>query len=134
MITLVVMLIISLIVLWLLVMYGVWKKNAKQESVPDAIEALAPVYNKGTRLIRRGWFFVLRYLSVFRAFLEKVITKAFFAIFPNARKAFEKKDELTGLEHGPSSYFLMSVSEYKAEFQNEQKTTEKKSRRNKKNV
>ncbi len=132
--TLVVLLILSLILLWLLVMYGVWKKNAKQESVPDALEALTPVYNKWVRLLRRGWFFILRYVSIFRAFLEKIATKAFFAMFPNARKAFEKKDELTGLEHGPSSYFLMSVSEYKAELQNEQKTTLKKSRRNKKNV
>ncbi len=130
MITLVVFLILSIILLWLLVMYGVWKKNEKQESVPDALEALAPVYNKGTRLLRRGWFTVLRYLRLVRVFFEKILIRIFFAVFPNARKAFEKKDERTGLDHGPSSYFLMSVSEYKDELQKEVK----KSRRNKKNV
>ncbi len=130
MITLVVFLILSIILLWLLVMYGVWKKTTKQQEVPDALEVLTPVYNKGTRLLRRGWFSVLRYFQLLKAFLEKVATKVFFKIFPNARKAFEKKDELTGLEHGPSSYFLMSVSEYKEELQKEVK----KDRRKKKNV
>lgn len=130
MITLVVLFILSIIMLWLLVMYGVWKKNAKQETVPDALEAITPVYNKSTRLLRRAWFTVLRYTRKIRLFFEKILIKVFFAVFPDARKAFEKKDELTGLEHGPSSYFLMSVSESKAELLNQTK----KSRRNKKNV
>jgi hypothetical protein len=134
MITLVVLLILSIILLWLLVMYGVWKKTTKQQEVPDALEVLTPVYNKSTRLLRRAWFWVLRYVKILKAFLEKIATKAFFAIFPNARKAFEKKDELTGLEHGPSSYFLMSVSEYKDELQKNPPSGIKKDRRKKKNV
>jgi hypothetical protein len=115
-------------------MYGVWRKNKKQEMTPDVVEALKPTYDKSIRLARRGWFLVLRYLEKIRAAVEKILTKLFFTIFPNARKAFEKKDELIGLEHGPSSYFLMSVSEYKEEFEKTNSSVGKKIRRNKKNV
>lgn len=101
---------------------------------PDVEEALKPAYDKSIRLARRGWFLVLRYLDKLKAIVEKVLTKIFFAVFPNARKAFEKKDELIGLEHGPSSYFLMSVSEYKEEFEKTNSSVGKKNRRNKKNV
>ncbi len=134
MITIVVLLMLSIILLWLLVMYGIWRKTVKQEMTPDVAEVLTPAYNKSVRLLRRGWFSILRYLQILKAFLEKILTKAFFAVFPNARKAFEKKDELTGLEHGPSSYFLMSVSEYKDELQNVRQLADKKDRRKKKNV
>jgi hypothetical protein len=132
MLSLVVYFILSIILLWLLVMYNAWRKSTEtqQEPVLDAVEILNPVYKKSIRFFRHVWFFILRILKKIRSWIEKIATKIFFAIFPNARKAFEKKDELTGLEHGPSSYFLMSVSGYKDEF----KKSIKKIRRNGKNV
>ena len=113
-------------------MYGIWRKNTQQENT--VTEVLNPVYRKSIRSVRRIWFFVLRILRKIRSWIEKIATKIFFAIFPNARKAFEKKDELTGLEHGPSSYFLMSVSEYKEGFKSNPPAGGKKIRRNGKNV
>ena len=110
MISIVIFLIICLFLIWLLVMYKIWKKSAK-ETQGSLTEALTPSYSKGTRLLRRSWFVFLRFLQATRLGLEKIIARGFFAIFPNARKAFEKKDELTGLQKGPSSYFLMSISE-----------------------
>lgn len=135
MLSLLILFILSLIALWILTMYGVWRANNEAASEHGVAEALAPTYKKSARLIRRGWFALLRVLNLLRSGLEKVVTKIFFSIFPNAKKAFEKKDELTGLEHGPSSYFLMSVSEYKEELQKEPSIPSgKKIRRNRKNV
>jgi hypothetical protein len=53
---LVICFVLSCILLWLLVMYGVWRKNKKQEMTPDVVEALKPTYDKSIRLARRGWF------------------------------------------------------------------------------
>ena len=131
MLSLVICLILSLVLLWLLVMYGIWKIKIKQsQEVLTPEEVLAPVYEKSARLARRGWFKFLRATDKTREQLTKIAAKIFFWIFPKARKAFETKDELTGLEHGPSSYFLMSVSESKKEFEKDSK----KNRRNRKNV
>lgn len=131
MLPLVICLIISLILLWLLVMYGVWRINTRQtEHLLTPEEAIAPIYEKSARLIRRIWFKFLRNINVLREKLTDLMAKIFFWIFPKARKAFEVKDELIGLEHGPSSYFLMSVSESKKDFEK----VEKKNRRNRKNV
>lgn len=106
--------------------------QAEEGLTPE--EALVPVYEKGARLVRRGWFKLLRNINILREQLTKVAARIFFWIFPKARKAFEKKDELTGLDHGPSSYFLMSVSESKKEFENIHQIIVKKNRRNRKNV
>lgn len=111
-------------------MYGIWKRDAKDQLTSSVGEFLTPAYQRSTRLLRRGWFTLLRSLQYLQKKLEILFSKVFFLIFPNARKAFEKKDELTGLEHGPSSYFLASVSEYKEDLEK----APKKNRRNKKNV
>ena len=121
--------IISIIVLWLLVMYSAWNKKGTEQAV-DAVTELTPLYNKSTRVARRWLFSLQRAIGVWRAKGTTLATKIFFAIFPKARKAFEEKDALTGLEHGPSSYFLKSISEdLPAE-----KTKSKKDRRNAENV
>lgn len=130
MVTLIILLIISVIILWLTIMYGIWRKDTNEQITPSVEEVLTPAYQRSTRLLRRGWFKLLRSFEYLQKKSEKIFLKIFFTVFPNAKKAFEKKDELTGLEHGPSSYFLMSVSEYKEEIQK----PEKKIRRNKKNV
>lgn len=109
--TLVVWFLVSLIALWLFAMLTLWNTQTKQTT--DMIEELRPVATKSLRTLRRFWFLVLRGVATIRAAATTLITKLFFTIFPNAKKAFEKKDELTGLQQGPSSYFLMSISEGK---------------------
>jgi hypothetical protein len=63
------------------------------------------------RNLRRSYFFLLRILSVLKNKTGSILTKTIVTVFPKAKKAFQKKDELTGLEHGPSSYFLKKISE-----------------------
>lgn len=126
--TLVVFFIVSIILVWIILMYSIWRKQNRESQ--SLSEITTPLYNKSSRLLRKFWFTVLRYISVARAFMIKIATKAFFAIFPGARKAFEEKDELIGLEHGPSSYFLKSISSEKEVSE----TVERKIRRKRKNV
>lgn len=128
MITLVVLLITSVLLLWVLTLYAVWRKESQPSEGP--IAKLAPLYNKSSRFMRRIWFKVLRIVRGLQSLITLLATKAFFAIFPSAKKAFEVKDELTGLEHGPSSYFLKSISPEKGENIGEIK----KNRRKRKNV
>jgi len=40
-----------------------------------------------------------------------------FKAFPRLRTTLQQKDKLTGLYHGPASFFLANVSEYKADLQ-----------------
>lgn len=109
--TLVVLLILSILLLWLLVMYNAWKEKTKQQEAESLSEIVPIYYDKSSRFLRRTWFSLLRLLSKLGDITTLGATKIFFIMFPKAKKAFEKKDELTGLEQGPSSYFLMSISE-----------------------
>ncbi len=129
MITLVVLLVLSIVLLWLLVMYAIWKEKNKHQEVGLLSEIVPVYYSKSSRALRRIWFGLLRLISKLGDITTLFATKIFFTIFPKAKKAFEKKDELTGLEQGPSSYFLMSITEEVAA----NKTT-KKTRRKSKNV
>lgn len=128
MITLVVSLFISLLILWLTAMLMLWRKEGQQTET--LAEELNPLVSKSVRTVRRTWFLFLRGVRKVQDFLTLIITKLFFTLFPKAKKAFEKKDELTGLQQGPSSYFLMSISEGKDNPQKE----EPKIRRKRKNV
>lgn len=125
----IVSIVILLIALWLAAMVELWNINKGTYQGP-AEERVANLLIKTVRLIRRGWYASLRAIVQGLKVLAVYIARGFFAIFPNAKSAFENKDELTGLTDGPSSYFLMSVSEYKEEIK---KITSRRGR-NKKNV
>lgn len=107
MLSIVIWFIVSLLVLWLTTMIVLWRKQSKG----DILTVINPLIEKSVRNSRRFWFLILRGINNIRAYITNLITKLFFIVFPNAKRAFEKKDELTGLEQGPSSYFLMSISE-----------------------
>ncbi len=122
-------LIISLLALWLLIMFVIFKEHHKKESEKE----LEQISNKYARSFRKAWFLILRITKRLRGFMTKIIAKAFFYVFPKAKTVFEPKDELAGLEHGPSSYFLMSISENKDKV-NTPDGGKKKTRRKTKNV
>ena len=128
MIAIVIYFVFFLIVLWLLTMVYLWRKEEHLKQ--DTLAEIKPVLTKSTRLARRALFWSLRRLLVLRDYIGDLIAKGFFKLFPKAQKAFEKKDELIGLDHGPSSYFLKSISEDRPEVPN----SEKKNRRKRKNV
>ena len=100
-----------------------WRKQEKG----DVLKEIDPIVKKGVRGGRRVWFLILRWVNRIRSYMTTQITKVFFLIFPNARKAFEKKDIDTIVEQGPSSDFLISISK-------DLNTKSKKGRRNHKNV
>ncbi len=107
MISLVIWFIVSLIILWLIVMAVLWRKQEQA----DVLKEIDPLVKRGVRGGRRIWFLVLRMVDKLRFYTARLVAKLFFRIFPKARAAFKNKEELAGLEQGPSSYFLMSISE-----------------------
>ena len=125
MIWLIIWFFISLIILWILIMFLLWRKHENAHIV----EKENIVINKFTRNLRKILFGVIRLINKIKTFIKKHLTKVLIFIFPKASKAFEVKDPLIGLEQGPSSYFLMSISE-----DIKSKNTTKKSRRKSKNV
>lgn len=135
MVTFGILFLISALIFWLLFMYGVWRRTIPHESMEHGfLKALSPFYQKSARFFRKSFFFLSRVIEKVLYKGLQVLAKGFFTLFPKAKKAFEKKDELIGLEHGPSSYFLMSVSEYKNEEKEASKPSSSGHRRNKKNV
>lgn len=100
---------VLLIALWISAM-ALWWHNEQGHTAPleprDAINQV----NKAVRLGRRGWYGTMRYGKRAAKWSNKKASDAFVTVFPKARTAFTKKDELTGLEHGASSYFLASLS------------------------
>ncbi len=66
--------------------------------------------NKAVRAGRKSWYTSLRYSKRVTAWGNKKARVAFVTVFPKSKPAFIKKDPLTGLEHGPSSYFLANLT------------------------
>ena len=111
MITTVAFITLGLIILtWLYSMYASWKVTT---GAPLPVAQTAPLLaqvDKGVRLSRRGWYSALARLKQALAWGTSRAQKAFLKVFPKAAPAFVKRDILTGLTHGPSSYFLKSIS------------------------
>ena len=62
---------------------------------------------------RKYTHIVLFYTQIGLGFVAKKIVIFFFKLFPNAKLAFKKVDQLQGIKHGPSSFFLKTISEHK---------------------
>ena len=67
-------------------------------------------WNKAARLARRSWYGSLRYSKQAAKWSNKKAGTIFVSIFPKSKSAFIEQDMMTGLEHGPSSYYLASLS------------------------
>ena len=112
--TLAILAITFLIAAWLTFMY-LWYRKEQYGTVPFGFEAFTRYFEKSERMVRRGWYATGMYTNHALVWGNKEFSKVFFKFFPKARRAFAPKDALTGLDHGPSSYFLMSISEPKKE-------------------
>ena len=99
-----------ILITWIYSMYLSWKVS--QGTVFASIKT-APFIDRFTtliRLVRRGWYGVEMETKQVVTWGTKRAEGALVALFPKAAHAFTKPDELTGLTHGPSSYFLKSIS------------------------
>lgn len=127
MIGLIILFIVSLIILWLFIMYSLWKKDDLERKYLES--NINRFSYKTAQVSRKIYFLLTRKIDILRSKITLYLAKAFFFFFPKAKKAFEKKDALTGIEQGPSSYFLMSISKEVTENskpQNEPKKTRRK--------
>jgi hypothetical protein len=110
-ITLSIALIVLAIAFWFTTMYSLWQKESGIASQRLSIETCVAYWDKTERIFRRGYYSAMLYLRHGAQWGNKRMASLFFMLFPNAQPAFAKRDVLTGLHQGPSSYFLMSISE-----------------------
>ncbi len=100
---------ILLIALWISAM-ALWWHSEQGHAIPFRQDDVIRQVNKAVRMGRRTWYGTVRYGKRAATWSEKKATNALVTVFPKARAAFTEKDALTGLEHGPSSYFLAHLS------------------------
>lgn len=107
---LIIIIVVLLIALWISVMLLWWRSEqenpAKTIKRGDVIHA----WNKAARLARRSWYDGVRYSKQASVWSNKKVQKVFVAVFPKSKAAFIEQNLLTGLEHGPSSYFLANLT------------------------
>ncbi|MCC6198759.1 hypothetical protein IT401_00905 [Candidatus Nomurabacteria bacterium] len=96
---------------WVAYMYLWWKKDQGVPETPLTLADAQRSAEQGARLARRGWYQAQIQTQKAASWVQQKAGRAFFTIFPDAKEAFTKKDELAGFSHGPSSYFLRSISE-----------------------
>lgn len=102
--------IVILILAWVTLMGVWWQKEHKGEN-PLSSETIVTYGEFCARLARRGWYRCTFYFEKALSWSTRKLSKGFFILFPGAVPAFQKKDELAGFKHGPSSFFLKSISE-----------------------
>ncbi len=95
---------------WIVVMY-IWWKEERGEKTTLATDVAFDYFEKCARLTRRGWYASALYARTLGMWGNKKASKLFFRLFPDAAPAFAKRDALLGLTQGPSSFFLLSISE-----------------------
>ncbi len=110
--TLLIILAALAVLLWLATMLLWWHEGTHAEQTTLDTVALKQV-ERVIRLTRRSYYAGMLYSA--RAFNwgNKSMGRAFVHVFPKAAPAFQKHDMLAGLEDGPSSYFLHSISSSK---------------------
>lgn len=99
-----------ILVTWLYTSYLSYKISKGTTFEPIERSLFVGKWTQVLRLVRRGWYSVNMEGKHLLLWSGKRAENAFVAVFPKSADAFAKKDELTGLHTGPSSYFLKSIS------------------------
>jgi hypothetical protein len=108
--TLIIILIVLLVALWAGVMFLWWQREQEHQiKIIDRGDVIRS-WNKAARLARRSWYGGGRYTRQAALWGSKKAGTTFMTVFPRSRPAFAPHDPLTGLAHGPSSYFLANLS------------------------
>jgi hypothetical protein len=108
--TLAIILLAVLITTWIYSVFLSWKESEGTVFEPITQSFFVEKWNVLARLVRRGWYRANLEGKTVLTWSGKKAEGAFVTVFPKAAPAFTKKDELTGLKQGPSSYFLKSIS------------------------
>jgi hypothetical protein len=106
-----VVLVVLIVASWVTAMYVSWKRSEGLNPSPIKQEVFVSYWSKMVRKARRTYY---RSLFTFKQSLtwgNKQFGHVFFSLFPSAEPAFAKRDMLAGLKDGPTSYFLMSISQ-----------------------
>ncbi|HWC57449.1 MAG TPA: hypothetical protein VG621_00640 [Candidatus Paceibacterota bacterium] len=114
-----------IVITWLYSMFATWKLS---QETPVALASAAPfiiLWQRGARLGRRGWYRLEFFAKEGLSWSNRKTTTLFVKCFPKSAPIFVKRDKLTGLTHGPSSYFLKRITptpqEAKRTFRNKRK-------------
>lgn len=110
--TLLILLAVLIVLFWLSVMLLWWHESEAREHTTLDRVALREV-DRVLRLTRRSYYAGELYTRRVFSWGNSSLAKAFVRIFPKAAPLFQKHDVLAGLESGPSSYFLHSISSSK---------------------
>jgi uncharacterized protein YpmB len=105
-----IILIVLLIALWISAMLLWWRSEQEKPIKTIKRRDVIHTWNKAARAARKSWYGGVRYSKQAALWGNKKARNAFVSLFPKSKSAFENKDMLTGLEHGPSSYFLANLS------------------------
>lgn len=104
-----IILIAALVFFWFTAMLLWW--HEEQENTHATLDDVAmKQIERIIRLTRRSYYASMLYSNYAVTWGNKNFGRAFVHIFPKAGPAFQKYDALVGLEDGPSSYFLHSIS------------------------
>lgn len=95
---------------WVYAVFLSWKASTGTVFEPIKQSFFIETWHTVARLARRGWYRAGMEGKTVLTWSGKKAEGAFVTVFPKSAPAFVKKDELTGLEQGPSSYFLKSIS------------------------
>lgn len=99
----------SFIFAWFIAQFGAWR-NAQQIQRVSRFEKLTDL-ERVMRYLRRGRYSTERVVRSGFDIVSATARRSIVFLFPKSKKVFSDIDPLTGLQHGPSSYFLMEISQ-----------------------
>ena len=99
-----------IIIVWIYGVYLSWKQNEGVVFEPIERSVFVTRWAHLIRLFRRGWYGARVEGKHLLSWSGKQAENAFVTVFPKSAAAFTKHNQLTGLQQGPSSYFLKSIS------------------------
>jgi hypothetical protein len=105
-----IVLIVLLLTTWLYIGYLSWLQSKGVRFEPIERSDFLKRYAWLERLVRRSWYSARAEGKKMLLWSGKQAESAITTVFPRSEAAFKKPNELTGLQTGPSSYFLKQIS------------------------
>lgn len=93
---------------WLAALFIEWRAS-EQKPLPRVTRAIADL-DMWMRYVRRARYGTERGIEWSIDTMQHAGKHALMFLFPSSKHAFKKHNPLTGLERGPSSYFLLEIS------------------------